>query len=158
MVPDSRIGFSWVGGKSRKPFQMVWDQRYPRAGAALQPGRRLGSQGATRAGRGEQATYTKAGDVEAYRADAGAESRARPASCGELGPRSQRGPTQSLLQLKAGRPACSPHTWIHSRPAEGPKDKRMTETTPPGGSSRNGAESRAPGSGRGPTGWLGCPE
>ena len=26
------------------------------------------------------------------------------------------------------------------------------------GSSRNGAESRAPGSGHGPTGWLGCPE
>lgn len=38
---------------------MVWDQRYPRAGAALQPGCRLGSQGATRAGRGEQATYLK---------------------------------------------------------------------------------------------------
>lgn len=70
--------------------------------------------------------------MEAQRADAGAVSRARPQALESWGLGGRRGRAQSLLQLKAGRPACSPHTWGHSRSAEGPEDKRMTETTPPG--------------------------
>lgn len=65
-------------------------------------------------------------------ADAGAVSRAQPQALESWGLGGRRGQAQSLLQLKAGRPACSPHTWGHSRSAEDPEDKRMTETTPPG--------------------------
>ena len=53
-------------------------EAFPDGVAALQPGCRLGSQGATGAGRGEQATKTKASDMEAQRADAGVGSRAQP--------------------------------------------------------------------------------
>lgn len=91
--------------------------------------------------------------MEGQRADAGAVSRARPQAPESWGLGGRRGRAQSLLQLKAGRPACSPHTWGHSRPAAGPEDKRMTETTPPGAAAGMGlrpglqAQAVAPGAG-----------